>query len=115
MLETPRFLQGVCSFDGQGLESPTPFTPRLVYEVPHDKRAQLLYLRAGNSTDEVVYLLLSRKSRRMRYFPIGAKSAIHVTLAIVEDIPPESELELLVGAPEGTSGALVVDMGLMEI
>ena len=115
MLETPRFLQGICAFHGQGLDSPVPFTPRLVYEVPHDKRAQLLYLRAGNTTDEVVYLLLSRESRRMRYFPIGAKGAIHVTLAIVEDIPPESELELLVGAPEGLSGALVVDMGLMEV
>jgi len=115
MLETPRFLQGVCTFVGKGLESPVPFTPRLVYEVPHDKRAQLLYLRAGNSTDEMVYLLLSRHSRRMRYFPIGAKGAIHVTLAIVEDIPPESELELLIGAPEGSSGAVLVDMGLMEL
>ena len=51
----------------------------------------------------------------MRYFPIGAKGAIHVTLAIVEDIPPESELELLVGAPEGLAGSVLVDMGLMEL
>lgn len=115
MLETPRFLQGVCSFVGKGLDSPVPFTPRLVYEVPHDKRAQLAYLRAGNSTSEMIYLLLVRKSRRMRYFPIGAKGAIHVTLAIVEDIPPESELELLVGAPEGSTGSVLVDMGLMEL
>ena len=115
MLETPRFVQGIGTFVGKGLDSPIPFAPRLVYSVPHDKRAQLLYLRSGNSTDEMIYLLLSRNSRRMRYFPIAAKGAIHVQLAIVEEIGPESEMELLVGAPEGVSGSILVDMGLMEI
>ena len=40
---------------------------------------------------------------------------MHVQLAIVEDIDPESELELSVGAPEGLEGAVLVDLGLMEI
>jgi hypothetical protein len=38
-----------------------------------------------------------------------------VQLAIVEDIDPETELELCLGAPEGLNGKVVVDMGLMEI
>ncbi len=50
-----------------------------------------------------------------RYFPIGAKGAIHVQLAIVEDIDPESEIELAIGAPEGLEGSVLVDLGLLEI
>jgi hypothetical protein len=115
MIETPRFVQGVFEFQGAGLDSPVPFAPRVVYGVPHDRRSQLVYLRSGNSTAEMLYLLLSKNGRRMRYFPIGAKGAIHVSLAIIEDIAPETELELLVGAPEGLRGSLVVDMGLTEI
>jgi hypothetical protein len=114
MPEIARFLQGAFDFEGKGLDSPVPFKPRLVYSVPHDQRARLLYLRSGNSSDEMIYVLLSKNGRRMRYFPIGAKGAIHVTLAIVEMIPAETELELLVGAPEGLAGTLVIDMGLSE-
>lgn len=51
----------------------------------------------------------------MRYFPIGAKGAVHVPLAIVEDVEPESQLELLIGAPEGLSGSVLIDMGLVEV
>jgi assimilatory nitrate reductase catalytic subunit len=46
---------------------------------------------------------------------IGAKAAVHVPLAIVEDIEPESQLEILVGAPEGVSGQVVIDLGLVEV
>jgi hypothetical protein len=77
-----------------------PIKPAASYKVPFDKRAQLIYLRAGNSTPELVYLALSRNAKPFRFFPIGAKGAIHVQLAIVEDLEPESELELSVGAPE---------------
>jgi hypothetical protein len=51
----------------------------------------------------------------MRYFPIGAKGAVHVPLAIVEDIEPEAKLELLVGAPEGAAGSVLLDLGLVEV
>ena len=115
MLETPRFVQGVYSFEGRGLAHPVALGDRALYSVPRDKRAQLIYIRSGNSTDEMIYLLLSRDDKPMRYFPIGAKGAVHVPLAIVEDVHPESRLELLVGAPEGVRGLLVVDLGLVEI
>lgn len=115
MLETPSFIQGVFAFEGKGLERPAPVRPEAVYVAPRNKRAQLIYLRAGNSTAELIYVLLSVNGRAFRYFPIGAKAAEHVQLAIVEDLDPESRLELSVGAPEGVRGALPVDLGLMEI
>ncbi|HEY0469167.1 MAG TPA: molybdopterin oxidoreductase [Polyangiaceae bacterium] len=115
MNETPKFIQGVFTFRGAGLARPAPLTPAAIYKVPFDKRAQLIYLRAGNATSELVYLVLNRGGKSMRLFPLGAKAAIHVPLSIVEDIDPESDLELCVGAPEGLEGALVIDMGVLEI
>lgn len=114
-LETSKFIQGVYSFGGAGLRRAVPFSPAIKYAVPFDKRAQLIYLRAGNSTDQMIYLVLMRNEQPLRYFPIGANGAVHVPLAIVDDIDPESQLELLVGAPEGASGSVVVDMGLVEV
>jgi hypothetical protein len=114
-LESPKFLQGLYGFDGAGLQRAVPLTPELTYTVPFDKRAQLIYLRAGNSLDAMIYLVLTRNGQPMRYFPIGAKGAVHVPLAIVEDVGPEAKLELLVGAPEGSSGSVLVDLGLVEV
>lgn len=115
MSETSRFIQGVYSFRGAGLGQPVPLRPPATHKVPFDKRAQLIYLRAGNSTAELVYLTLNRGQHSMRLFPVGAKEACHVPLSIVEDVDPDSELELRIGAPEGLEGIVVVDMGLLEI
>jgi hypothetical protein len=115
MVETPRFIQGVYAFEGRGLAQAVALPDLAPYIVPRDKRAQLIYLRAGNSTPEMVYLLLSRDGKPMRYFPIGGKGAVHIPLAIVEDVHPESRLELSVGAPLGASGHIVIDLGLVEI
>ena len=114
-LETSKFLQGVHEFSGAGLKRAVPLSPEIKYTAPFDKRTQLIYLRAGSSIDELTYLVLTRDGKPMRYFPIGAKGSIHVPLAIVEDIEPESKLELLIGAPEGSSGCVLVDMGLVEV
>ena len=51
----------------------------------------------------------------MRYFPIGAKASCHVQLAVVEDIEDGSVLELQLAAPEGLTGSVVVDLGLVEV
>jgi hypothetical protein len=115
MSETPRFIQGVYGFRGLGLAEPVPLEPAITYKVPFDKRAQPIYLRAGNSTGEMVYLALLKGRKPFRFFPIGAKDAIHVQLAIVEDIDPESELELRIGAPNGVEGTVLVDLGLLEL
>jgi assimilatory nitrate reductase catalytic subunit len=51
----------------------------------------------------------------MRYFPIGAKSGAHVPLRVVEDLLAGTRIELHLAALEGTSGQVVIDVGLMEI
>ncbi|WP_428484884.1 hypothetical protein [Rhodopila sp.] len=111
----PRFLNGAYHFIGNGYDKPNLLDPRLVYTVPFDKRAQLIYVRLGNSTSEMIYLSLMHDGKPIRLFPVGAKSASHVPLAVVEDLPPDSRIELFLAAPSGCSGSAVVDLGLVEI
>ena len=115
METTPRFLNGVFRFEGRGLAAPALLHPSLAYTVPGDKRAQLIYLRAGNSSDGLVSLTLMRDGKPMRLFPVGAKQALHVPLAVVEDISPEAKLEVFLAAPQGAQGQVVLDIGLMEV
>jgi hypothetical protein len=86
METTPRFLNGVFQFEGRGLTAPALLHPSLTYTVPSDRRAQLIYFRAGHSADALVNLVLLRAGKPMRMFPLGAKGAMHVPLAVVEDI-----------------------------
>jgi hypothetical protein len=116
MIDTvPRFLHGAYGFVGDGYDSPKLLDPTLVYTVPSDKRAQLIYLRAGNSSAEMVFIALMQNGRTMRIFPVGAKAATHVPLAVVEDLEPDTRIEVFAGAPGGITGTLVVDIGLIEI
>ena len=115
MYSKPRLLQGVFAFEGQGYANPTPIAESLAYVVPVGKRAQFVYFRAGNSTDQMIYVVLKRDGQPMRYFPIGARADSHVALAVVEDLLSETRVEAAVAAPEGTSGTIVVDIGLVEI
>jgi hypothetical protein len=110
----PRFIQGIISFVGAGYSHPVPLAAAS-YVVAGDKRAQPLYFRGGNSSNEMIAVALMRNGKLMRYFPIGAKASHHVQLAVVEDLEPETKLELMVLAPEGMSGTVVVDLGLVEI
>ena len=114
MHSTPRFLQGIFPFEGQGVDKPAPL-PELAYTVPRGITTQPLYFRGGNSTDELVTVLLVRDGVPMRYFPIGARDAVHVALAVVEDLDEDTVLELHVAAREGLAGTLVVDLGLVEV
>ena len=114
MNPTPRFIQGTFSFTGRGLASPHPLHDSARYKVAADKRAQLVYMRGGNASDALICLVLSRDGKPMRYFPIGAQGSVHVPLVVVEDIFPESMLEVLVAAPEGVSGTVVIDFGILE-
>ena len=115
MKSTPRFLQGVFPVTGEGLAKPGPLDPALRYTVPAGRFAQALYLRGGNTTSELVYVLLLRDGEPMRWFPIGAKSDTHVPLRVVEDLPGGTVVELHAAAPEGVTGELVVDLGLVEV
>ena len=115
METTPRFLNGVFAFTGQGLASSTALNPPLAYTVAADKRSQMIYIRAGNSTDDLIAVHLVRGGKPFRSFPIGAKAAIHVSLAVVEDLEPDSSVDVLVAAPAGVSGHVVLDIGFMEV
>lgn len=115
MLEKPAFIQGLFEFKGQGLEKPIPLAPPAHYPVPSDKRAQTIYFRAGNSSPEMIYLVLTRNHQPMRYFPVGAKGAIHVPLAVLEDISPGTSIDILIGAPSGLESTVLLDVGFMEI
>ena len=112
---TPRFLQGVYTFDGAGLDAPFPLDSTLSYTVPAGAATQPVYFRGGNSSDEMIYLTLVRDGAPMRYFPIAAKGAIHVSLRVVEDLLADTVIEVFLAAPKGVTGAAVVDVGLVEI
>lgn len=115
MNEKPAFIQGLFSYKGAGLACPISFSPPVTYTVPADKRAQTIYFRAGNASAELIYLVLTRNGHPMRYFPVGAKGAIHVALAVVEDLSPESRIEILAAAPKGDETSVLLDIGFMEI
>ena len=115
MNEKPAFIQGFYPYRGAGLACPIAFDPPVTYTVPADRRAQTVYLRAGNASAEMIYLVLTRNGAPMRFFPVGAAGAIHVALAVVEDLEPESRVEVLVAAPKGPETAVVLDIGFLEI
>ena len=115
MHSTPRFLQGIFPFEGVGVDKPAPIHEALTYAVPPGVTTQPLYFRGGNTTDELVTVVLVRDGAPMRYFPIGARDAVHVQLAVVEDLDDGTVLELHLAAREGLSGTVVVDLGLVEV
>ncbi len=114
MYSKPNFIQGVFPFEGKGMTQPFALA-EAVYIVPTGKRAQLIYFRGGNSTDDLIYLVLMRDGKPMRYFPLGAKADTHIALAVVEDLLSDTKIEVCVAAPEGLKGLVVLDIGLMEI
>ena len=111
----PRFLQGVFALEGLGLTEPFLLDPVLSYTVPPGATTQPVYFRAGNSSDELIYLALVRDGAAIRYFPIGAKGATHVSLRVVEDLLSDTVIEVYAAAPKGVLAAVVVDVGLIEI
>ncbi len=115
MSSTFRFLQGVFPVTGQGLDKHELLDGSLTHTVAEGRRAQVLYVRGGNSSDELVVLVLVRDGVPMRWFPIGAKGDVHVPLRVVEDVEAGEVLELHVAAPTGVVGSVVVDLGLVEI
>jgi len=112
---TPRFRQGVHAFEGKGLDQPVPIEGVPSYVVPAGVVAQAVYFRGGNTTAELICVVLMRDGKPMRYFPIGAKGDVHVPLRVVEDLVGGTTVELWLAAPEGLVGTVVVDLGLVEV
>lgn len=111
---SPRFLQGAYDFSGGGYDKPVLLDESLRYAVPAGATTQTVYFRAGNSSKQMVSVILYRDGAPMRYFPIAAKGATHVALRVVEDLLADTVLELYVAAPDGVQGTVVVDLGLVE-
>lgn len=110
----PRFLQGVFPFMGRGFFDLGPLHDSLTYTVPQDKAAEVVYFRAGNLSDDLVYLALCVSSQPVRYFPVGPKADFHVPLSIVETYPAGSRIEVGLAAARGLSGSIVLDVGILE-
>ena len=111
---TPHFLQGVFPFAGRGLFDLAPLDDTLAYTVPDGKKTQFVYFRAGNASEALIYLAFAVDDTPMRYFPVGPNADIHVSLAIVEPHLPGVRLSLLIAAPRGTNGTVIVDAGFVE-
>jgi assimilatory nitrate reductase catalytic subunit len=115
MASQNRFLQGIYVFTGAGIDKPAPIHPELVRIVPDGFVCQPLYFRGGNTSDELVTVILMRDGVPMRYFPIAAKGDVHVPLRVVEDVEGGTALELYIAAPDGLSGTVIVDLGMVEV
>lgn len=110
----PVFLQGVFPFLGEGLANPSPISLELTYTVPSGCQAALMYFRAGNASDQLIYLSVMSDGKARRYFPIGPQGDSHVELAIKEEISAGTRLELFLAAGEGVYGTVIVDVGFLE-
>lgn len=111
---TPRFLQGVYPFAGRGLFEIALLDDQLTYLVPEGKTARVVYFRAGNASDQLVYMAVAVNGTPVRYFPVGPNADIHVPLAIVDTHPSGEKIAVLFAAPRGTTGTLIVDVGIVE-
>lgn len=110
----PRFLQGVYPFAGRGFFEVGPLNDALCYVVPGGAKAEVIYVRAGNLSDDLLYLALCVDSAPVRYFPVGPKADFHVPLSIIEVYPAGTRIEVGVAAPRGQTGSVVVDVGILE-
>ncbi len=69
-------------------------------------------MRAGNTTEGMVNITVLKDGKAMRYVPVAAKSAIHVPLAIVDELRPGTEISIAVAAK--APGKLILDVGVLE-
>ncbi len=107
----PVLLQTITTFEGQGLATPLPLG--LSYTVPEGRTAGMFYFRAGSTVGNLVNVSVLRDGALMRYFPVAANGAMHVSLALVEELPAGTRIEIF-AAGEG-SGMLILDVGYLEI
>ncbi|WP_041782004.1 hypothetical protein [Mycolicibacterium chubuense] len=112
---SPRFLQGAYDFSGSGYDNPVLLGDALRYVVPPGATTQPVYFRGGNSAKQMLSVILFCDGKPMRYFPIAAEGATHVALRVVEDLLADTVLQLYVAAPEGVTGTVIVDLGLVEV
>jgi assimilatory nitrate reductase catalytic subunit len=111
----PVFFQGLYAFIGNGVADLQRLDDLLVYEVPVGKAAEPIYFRAGNFSDDLIYLTLTANGRPIRYIPVSPKGDVHIPLAIVESHPAGTLFEVSIAAPRDLTGTVVVDVGIIEL
>lgn len=111
MAYTTALLQTITEIEGEGLNSPKSLN--LTYTVPQGCTAGVHYVRAGSTVKGMVNITILKNGKVMCYVPVAAGSAMHVPLAIVEDLSPGTEVEVTAAA-EG-SGTLILDVGILEV
>jgi hypothetical protein len=111
----PQFIQGTFPFIGAGITERIPLSHEAEYLVPEGCQAEVLYVRAGNHSNEIIYLTLCANSRPIRYFPLGKSEAMHIPLAIIEPHDAGTKLTIEISAVRGESGVVILDIGLLEV
>ena len=84
MAYTTVLLQTITEVEGEGLNSPYPLN--LSYTVPQGCTAGVQYVRVGSTVPGMLNITLLQSGKVMRYVPVAAASAVHVPLAIVDEL-----------------------------
>ena len=111
MSYTTVLLQKITECEGKGLDSPSPLG--LEYTVPQACTAGLQYVRLGTTSKGMVNVTVLRDGKTMRYFPVAAGDAMHVQLAIVDQLQPGEHVEVNAAGEE--TGTLILDIGILEV
>ena len=111
MAYTTVLLQTITSIEGGGLDSSQPLN--LAYTVPQGCTAGVQYVRAGNTSGGMANVTLLKNGKVMRYVPVAAGGATHVPLAIVDDLRPGTDIEVVAASEE--AGTLILDVGILEV
>ena len=110
-----RFLQGIYTFEGAGIDKPAPLHPSWSTSCRTERSPRRCTSAAATPRDELITVVLIRDGVPMRYFPIGAKGDVHVPLRVVEDLEGGTAVELHLAAPAGLTGSVIVDLGMVEV
>ena len=110
-----RFLQGVYPFAGRGVFDLGPLHDDLCYTVPPGAAAEVVYVRAGNLSDDILYLALSVNGSPHPLLPGRAEGGLSRPPRHRRDLPAGSRIEVCLAAPRGLTGTIVVDVGIVEM
>ena len=111
MANTTVLLQTITNIEGEGIDSPQDLN--LTYTVSQGCTAGVQYVRAGNTTEGMINITVLKDGKAMRYVPVAAGGAMHVPLAIVDELQPGTEFSIAAAAVR--SGTLILDIGILEV
>lgn len=109
----PILLQGTFDFPATGLKTPELLSKKLVHTVPIGSVLGVRYLRVGNVSDGMLVVSTVVNGLPHRIVPCAANDVIHVPFAIVDPIPPGSQIEIYVASI--SSGTAVIDCGCLQM